>query len=356
MGRTKGSKNKSQDTTEVDERKAALDAKQNAAAGSGATAPAPAPINTATATAGTTAAAAAPAPSWYGLPINPADVQRLVGDKLDLTNPFHPLCLKFPRLPLLELQKMAQDILLKGLAVKIKTYLRQVIDGQNRLCACLLAGVEPIFEEVTVENEGELVGMVIRLNLERRQLEKGQVAIIAAELYPRSAAANLQCSPSELAAKLMHISKRYVDGARKVLAAGMPALIEAVRKGEVKLFAAEAMAKRPRPEQEALFKNAKNDIVTAVNVVTREDFQPKKMAQAASGTTPVTVQQSVATPGITIPLTDDEYANLKQLYDQYLENKDITDANFTMVRFSRHLFLMALDQCAGTLPAKVPAA
>jgi hypothetical protein len=52
--------------------------------------------------------------------------------------PFHPLAEMFP---LIELAELAEDIKAHGLRERIVMYHGQVLDGRNRVLACVQAGV-----------------------------------------------------------------------------------------------------------------------------------------------------------------------------------------------------------------------
>jgi len=91
----------------------------------------------------------------------------------------HPVAEMFPMLTDEELETLAEDIRENGLRQPITVYEGQVLDGRNRLKACELADVEPVF----VEYEGDdPIAFIVSLNLQRRHLEVGQRAAIGHEL------------------------------------------------------------------------------------------------------------------------------------------------------------------------------
>lgn len=93
----------------------------------------------------------------------------------------HPVADLFPMLTEDELNTLAEDIKENGLRNPIVTYEGQVLDGRNRLKACELAGVEPLF----VEYQGDdPIAFIVSLNLNRRHLEAGQRAAIGVQLLP----------------------------------------------------------------------------------------------------------------------------------------------------------------------------
>ena len=91
----------------------------------------------------------------------------------------HPVAALFPMLPDDELADMAADIAGRGL---LQAIVRDndglILDGRNRLAACEIAGVEPRFETYDGDDPA---GYALAANIVRRNLTKGQVAMIAAQ-------------------------------------------------------------------------------------------------------------------------------------------------------------------------------
>lgn len=80
-----------------------------------------------------------------------------------------------------ELQEMAADIKERGLREPILMLDGKVLDGRNRLKACALAEVEPVFRDYAGSDP---LGDVISWNLKRRHLSTSQKSAIAVELKP----------------------------------------------------------------------------------------------------------------------------------------------------------------------------
>lgn len=91
----------------------------------------------------------------------------------------HPLCSMFPPISEEELSLLANSIRNNGLREPIVTFEGMVLDGQNRLAACEIAGVEPKFTEFTGDNP---LDFVLDANLYRRHLNTAQKAQIASRL------------------------------------------------------------------------------------------------------------------------------------------------------------------------------
>ncbi|MFE3691243.1 ParB/RepB/Spo0J family partition protein, partial [Streptomyces sp. NPDC059129] len=92
---------------------------------------------------------------------------------------FHPTILLFPDLDEEDLHALADDIRAKGLLhpIVLDTDGR-IIDGRNRLKACTIAGVEPAY---TTYDGDDPSAYALSANVHRRNLTKGQIAMITAK-------------------------------------------------------------------------------------------------------------------------------------------------------------------------------
>src|SRR5690606_8223741 len=91
----------------------------------------------------------------------------------------HPLAELFPTLPDAEIRELADDICTFGQRVPIVLLDGQVLDGRNRLAACKVAEIEPVFEDYQGDDP---LGFVLSHNLHRRHLSESQRAMVAARL------------------------------------------------------------------------------------------------------------------------------------------------------------------------------
>ena len=90
----------------------------------------------------------------------------------------HPVANLFPMLPSEELQELADSIKQDGqLQPIVLSPSGRLLDGRNRLAACKLVKVEPVFEVY----EGDEDAYALTVNVARRHLTKGQRAMIAAQ-------------------------------------------------------------------------------------------------------------------------------------------------------------------------------
>lgn len=90
----------------------------------------------------------------------------------------HPVADLFPMLADDELAELAADIKERGqLQPIVLDGEGRIIDGRNRLAACELAGVEPAF---TTYDGDDPSGYALAVNIQRRNLTKGQQAMVLA--------------------------------------------------------------------------------------------------------------------------------------------------------------------------------
>jgi ParB-like chromosome segregation protein Spo0J len=77
----------------------------------------------------------------------------------------HPAADVFPMLPDDELAALAEDIKQNGLMYPIVTAVDGIlIDGRNRLRACEMVGVEPIWRTLNADND-EMLAFIVSMNL-----------------------------------------------------------------------------------------------------------------------------------------------------------------------------------------------
>lgn len=125
----------------------------------------------------------------------------------------HPIAAVFPLMPEEELEALARDISVNGLKEPIVIVDGLIIDGRNRLEACLMAGVKPKFILYDPEKHGSIESYVLSKNIHRRQMNKSQVACVA-HLLALTASESSEVSYTKALGNIiadMGVSKRYVD-------------------------------------------------------------------------------------------------------------------------------------------------
>ena len=172
---------------------------------------------------------------------------------------FHEIANIFPLLKDDELADLAKDIKANGLLSPIVTYQGKILDGRNRFNACLMAEIEPFYEDYDTNlGLGTPLAYVVSVNLKRRHLtddERGEVAAKIANLrdgqrkdYLTGASGEAPVSQTE-AAKLMRVSRSLVQRATKVANYGIPEVKKTLDEGRISLSRAAEIAALPPEEQ-----------------------------------------------------------------------------------------------------------
>jgi hypothetical protein len=177
------------------------------------------------------------------------------------TYTIHPACAAFPDVAPEEIDALSMDIGRVGLLLPIMTCRGQIIDGKNRLAACEMAGVEPIYKEFTVDGsteptEKQIWQYACSMNSRRRHLTTGQRALIAVQMVGTFHGFNQHTEiegvtvvTSSEAADSLRVSRKAVVEAKSVIAKGSPKLIDAVRSGKVSLNDAYEVLDEPKAMQ-----------------------------------------------------------------------------------------------------------
>jgi ParB-like chromosome segregation protein Spo0J len=184
----------------------------------------------------------------------------------------HSLANLFPAMTPEEFKALKEDIQTNGLRVPIVIYAGAILDGRHRYKAMVEIG-RPLTPEKDVM-EWKPTGTdtptkyVVSQNVARRHLNESQRAIIAAELANGTHGGDRSKTPIDAltedgAAKLLNVSEKSVQRAKKALA--NPRLADAVRKGTIKVSAANNFAESDK--QDELLKANNNDIVKAVKAL-----------------------------------------------------------------------------------------
>lgn len=98
-------------------------------------------------------------------------------------HPIHPAADMFPMLDDTSLRDLAEDLKANGQLEPIWTYEGAILDGRNRLVACRLAGVTPVFQEWAPNQDSATpTTFVVSRNLHRRHLTPSQRAALAVQL------------------------------------------------------------------------------------------------------------------------------------------------------------------------------
>jgi ParB-like chromosome segregation protein Spo0J len=170
----------------------------------------------------------------------------------------HPVAELFPMISASELQKMADSIKREGLLNPCVRQEGTLLDGRNRLAACRLAGVEPIFIEYTGD---DAAGYIIAQNIHRRHLDESQRSMVAARLATMERGRPSGCDlnapigafkSQPEAAEMLNVGRMSVQRARVVLEHGTPELAKAVDDGRLAVSEAAKVAREDADTQRAV--------------------------------------------------------------------------------------------------------
>jgi ParB-like chromosome segregation protein Spo0J len=173
----------------------------------------------------------------------------------------------FPMMTDDEYEGLLDDIRQHGQRQEVVLWQGQLVDGRNRLKACLELGIDCNSRELP--EDADPVAFVCSLNIHRRSLEVGQRAMIAARcrrLYDDDAklrqlsainpgfSRGRNITPTgngktrDIVGAANRVSGSSVDAATKILESGDEELIKEVESGKKKLHtAAKVVAKKKQP-------------------------------------------------------------------------------------------------------------
>lgn len=187
----------------------------------------------------------------------------------------HEIANIFPMMTPDEFVSLKADIRERGLKNPVILYEGRILDGRNRFKACQEVGAEI----KTVDYDGDnALADVISWNLKRRHLNESMRGMVAAKMAnlpahrPEDNPANLQSSTRAEAAKMLNISERTVNTAKKVEKNGIPELIEKVEQGAVSVSAAATVSALDPKEQK--------EIINEINLGDKPTESIKKHIEA----------------------------------------------------------------------------
>ena len=184
----------------------------------------------------------------------------------------HPVATIFPMMTDEEYQGLKDDIQKSGQQEPIIVWRKQLIDGRNRLKACVELNIKPVWVEI--DKDSDPIQYVLSHNLHRRHLTESQRAMVGAKLrdiYDQAASERRKSGlkkgdqapvganwaereklgrSRDKAGEAVAVSGNSIDRATTVLKKGTPEQIAAVEQGKlaVSKAAAEVNAQsKPEP-------------------------------------------------------------------------------------------------------------
>ena len=171
----------------------------------------------------------------------------------------HPLSAAFPPMSAEEFQALKDSIYINDVLNPITIFEGMVIDGWHRYQAATELAMPCPW--VDMDESIDPKDFVMAQNKARRHITQAQLAMATAQVYrwrphgdQKTVAMDTQCPSSKTTAELAEISGVHVSTikqAKAVQSHAAPEVIEAVKRGEVGLSKAAAIAKLPMQEQAA---------------------------------------------------------------------------------------------------------
>ena len=203
-----------------------------------------------------------------------------------LTYPFHPLANVFPLLEGCEFSVLVKDIRTHGLNEPIVLLDGLVLDGRNRMRACVAAGVP--YRTVSFDGP-DPVAFVISANLRRRHLNTSQRSMVAAELANMRQRARTDLAPNGAmsqgnAAKLLNVGRRSVQRALALRESADPAIIKKVMSGKMTVAAAAALVKLASVSEAKTDANGAREVRAAARQTSASHDAEPQMARIEKNT------------------------------------------------------------------------
>ena len=198
---------------------------------------------------------------------------------------FHELAEIFPMMEDADLCALSKDIKKNGQYETIKIWQGKIIDGRHRYMACLRAGIEPKFEEISYKPTLEYV---CGLNINRRHLNETQRAWIATK------AANMHICTQAEGAKMMNVSLRSVAHAKTIMNDAISEVCEQVAMGCISAATGARISKLDADTQRSICA-----------------LHPKKMLKAVKNAEQIKEDPAPRTHKITISFTEEEMRKIR---------------------------------------------
>ena len=205
----------------------------------------------------------------------------------------HPAASIFPMMDGQEYEQFKADIAANGQRRPIVVWKAMLIDGRNRLRACIELGITP--ETMELPDGADPVQWIISENIHRRHLSASQRATFAAEIETIGRGGDRKSSNSQEkqhenqrrniapligdTAKAASVSTRLVNDARTVLKDGAQEVVDAVKAGKVSVSKAANVVRKEKDKEKQKAAIAKPKQKPEVKAEPKQDADgPKAVA------------------------------------------------------------------------------
>ncbi len=231
----------------------------------------------------------------------------------------HPAAEIFPMMDDQSYAELREDIRKNGQQKWLVLWQGKLIDGRNRLKACLELGIEP--QDSEIPDEANPFDYVLSANLHRRHLTESQRAMVAAKLAKLRHGGDRKSeeikgsidpliSSIEKAADQLQVGRATVVRAKTVLSEGSPDLVKAVEQGAVPVSKAAKIAKTVPKEDQV-------KVATAPRPAPKPTPKPVEKSQPK----PEPVLEKPAKPAKAVTLADEQRSEDEQWVLQFVRSR-----------------------------------
>jgi hypothetical protein len=242
----------------------------------------------------------------------------------------HPVAELFPLMSDEEYEGLKDDIRENGQRERIVLWCDKIIDGRNRLRACVELGFTPEYQ--TLCDASDPLKYVISHNLHRRHLKEGQRAMVAAGIANLKRGDNqhknedrsIDLSSQKEAASLLNVSVPSVKRAKAVKENGTPELAEMVRDGKVSVNAASKVAMKPKAEQKKIVSKGAEAVKEAATTVPKKLPKAKPLPKTVMSKSPQELAASIHAAGESLLRLIDEMDRLSdQVGGEWIDMQEV---------------------------------
>ncbi len=247
--------------------------------------------------------------------------------KMTTTNTLktHSLAEAFPMADSDAYTALVADIKEHGLREPITLFDGKVLDGRNRLKACIEAGIEPKTKEFEGDDPEDFVHSA---NINRRHLTQSWLAITAAAWIESPPIGGLAKKTTKAAAARYGIAVRVIERARRIVKTKDTQLIMEIKSGKTSLRKAEEQIKEHGSKKVEAEKQTKKG-AAEVNTMAVEAKKTEQVKNKFKPKSPQTIDKSECKPNSeTKPkgAANKEQAEEKELYSNSLFDQHMVDA------------------------------
>jgi N6-adenosine-specific RNA methylase IME4 len=195
---------------------------------------------------------------------------------------YHPLANIFPPMEGAAFDALVADIKANGLREPLVMFGGLLLDGRNRWRAAEAAGItitDKDIKQFDPKKYGDPLAFVISMNLQRRQLDESQRAMVAAKLAnlkDGQRSDEVSGTSIEGAAMLLNVGRASVERAKTVQREAVPEIVTAVEQGHLAVSLGARAAKMSAEDQAEVAARAAKGEINVVRKVIKQKIRKEK--------------------------------------------------------------------------------